>query len=278
MEKLISSLEAENAVNICRQRGMSIGFVPTMGALHQGHAALIKRAKEENEFVICSIFVNPIQFNNPSDFEKYPIRLEEDFAILKSLHCDAVFLPTKEDIYPEEPFTDYDFGSLTKEMEGKFRPGHFEGVAAVIERFFKILNPDKAYFGDKDFQQVAVVQWLVKKHQFATKIIPCETERFENGLAMSSRNFLLSDEDRETASEIYQWMMHCKNEVGKTSPVDLMQNAKTFFSESIALEYATIVDQESLELIQNWSESNKPRAFVAAYLSGVRLIDNLALY
>lgn len=278
MEKLKNSKAAKLRVKKCQQSGRSIGFVPTMGALHEGHSALIKRAKKENDYVICSIYVNPHQFNNSTDFAKYPIRLDEDFALLESLNCDAVFLPQTEDLYPDEPFLNYDFGTLTLEMEGRYRPGHFEGVAAVIDRFLRILEPDRAYFGDKDFQQVAVVQWLVKQNKLPTTIVPCNTERFESGLAMSSRNFLLSEKDKELAAEIYQWMIHCKSEKGKTSPQELMNNAEQFFNESIDLEYATIVDEDSLEFIQDWSESEKPRAFIAAYLSGVRLIDNLALY
>ncbi|MEX2380133.1 MAG: pantoate--beta-alanine ligase [Vicingaceae bacterium] len=259
------------------QAGKKIGFVPTMGALHYGHMALVRRAKKENDLVVCSIFVNPLQFNRREDLTNYPNRLKEDSEMLKEVGCDILFTPSKKELYTNQPSIDFDFGSIAQGMEAEYRPGHFEGVAAVIERFLSILSPHKAYFGEKDFQQLAIVRWVKEHFKFDTKIIGCETVRDENGLAMSSRNYLLEEKHYITASEIYQLMKYCQTQVGKQDPQELAKNCFETLKKNFKPEYFEIVDEKSLKPIKKWSESKRPRVFVAAYLGAVRLIDNLSL-
>ena len=188
-----------------RAEGKSVGFVPTMGALHDGHLSLIKRSGKENDLTVCSIFVNPIQFNNPADLEKYPRMPEKDSELLKTAGCDVVFLPSTEEIYPggKTVTVDVDFGMLDKVMEGKFRPGHFSGVAVVVKTLLDIVEPDRAYFGKKDYQQLAVIRHMVNTLHMPVEIVACETVREPDGLAMSSRNLRLTPEERERAPEIY---------------------------------------------------------------------------
>lgn len=260
-----------------RKHSISIGFVPTMGALHEGHLALIRRAKAENQRVVCSIFVNPLQFNRQEDLTSYPNRMEEDKKMLESVDCDYLFTPSREDLYEKEPDLNFSFGSLGVGMEAEYRPGHFEGVAAVIDRFLDILEPDRAYFGEKDFQQLAIVRWLVDQKGVDTKIVGCKTERFPNGLAMSSRNYNLKPNEFEQASEIYRLMQYCKTQIPDKSPQELSAYGLEKLQDNFEPEYFTIVDEESLKPIEKWSDSAKPRVFVAAYLSSVRLIDNMSL-
>lgn len=259
------------------QRGKKIGFVPTMGALHYGHMALVRRAKEENDLVVCSIFVNPLQFNRKEDLSNYPNRLKEDSAMLEEVGCDILFTPSKEELYTNQPALDFDFGSIAKGMEAEYRPGHFEGVAAVIERFLSILSPHKAYFGEKDYQQLAIVRWVKEHFNFDTEIIGCKTVRDENGLAMSSRNYLLEEKHYITASKIYQLMKYCQTQVGQQAPQELAKYCFEALKKDFKPEYFEIVDENSLNPIKAWSESKRPRVFVAAYLGSVRLIDNLSL-
>jgi len=260
-----------------RKQGLKTGFVATMGALHKGHIALIEQAKKENDLVICSIFVNPLQFNRKEDLEKYPNRIKDDKALLEQGGCDILFTPYKEDMYPREPNLSFNFGSIGKGMEAEYRPSHFEGVAAVINRFFELLNPDKAYFGEKDYQQLAIVRWLAKEKRFNTEVVGCKTIRFENGLAMSSRNFLLAEAEFETAAEIYQVLEFCKENRSSYSPNELAAKCFKMLSENFDPEYFIIADELTMKPLSDWSESKNPRAFVAAYLSTVRLIDNLSL-
>jgi len=269
--------EQKNYLIDARDRGLTIGFVATMGALHEGHIALIKRAKKENDLVVCSIFVNPLQFNRKVDLEEYPNRLEEDIALLKEANCDILYTPLKEDIYPNQPDLNFNFGSIGKGMEAEYRPKHFEGVAAVINRFFEILQPTKAYFGEKDYQQLAIVRWLTSIKKFDTEVVGCETIRFDNGLAMSSRNFLLAEEEFETASKIYQTLQFCKKNRSNFLPRELAEKCFNILEEDFDPEYFIIADELTMKPLTNWSDSNNPRAFVAAYLSTVRLIDNLSL-
>ncbi|MEQ8907912.1 MAG: pantoate--beta-alanine ligase [Vicingaceae bacterium] len=277
MKHFTSSNAISRQLNKLEQAGQSIGFVPTMGALHEGHMGLIERAKAENNVVVCSIFVNPLQFNRQVDLDTYPDRMKEDKAMLKSQDCDFLFSPTKEDLYQEKPALDYDFGSLGRGMEADYRPGHFEGVAAVIDRFLRVLKPSRAYFGEKDFQQLAIVKWLVEKENFDTQIVGCETIRFENGLAMSSRNYNLAEEDFKTASEIYQWMKFCQKNKGQFEPQELAAFCFEKLKQKFEPEYVTIADENNMKPLEKWSDSKRPRVFIAAYLSSVRLIDNLSL-
>lgn len=257
--------------------GKQIGFVPTMGALHHGHMALIKQAKQENDVVICSIFVNPLQFNRKEDLTNYPNRITEDTKMLSEVDCDILFTPSKDELYANQKEIKFNFGSIAQGMEAEYRPGHFEGVAAVIERFLSILTPDRAYFGEKDFQQLAIVRWVKSHFNFSTEIIGCETVRDENGLAMSSRNYLLDKEDYTTASQIYQLMTYCQSQLGKQAPQELAKSCFEKLKENFRPEYFEIVDEHSLEPIKQWEDSKNPRVFVAAYLKSVRLIDNMSL-
>lgn len=257
--------------------GKQIGFVPTMGALHYGHMELIQRAKKENDIVVCSIFVNPLQFNRQEDLTNYPNRLKEDSEMLNEVDCDILFTPNKDELYSNQPSVNFNFGSIAQGMEAEHRPGHFEGVAAVIERFLSILKPHRAYFGEKDYQQLAIVRWVKKHFNFETEIIGCETVRDENGLAMSSRNYLLEEKDYIIASKIYQLMKFCKTQVGKQAPQDLAKHCFESLKKDFNPEYFEIVDGSTLKPITNWTDSKKPRVFVAAYLKSVRLIDNISL-
>jgi pantoate--beta-alanine ligase len=255
----------------------SIGFVPTMGALHKGHTALINRSVKENDLTICSIFVNPLQFNRKEDLESYPDRLHADREMLSEHACDILFHPQKEDIYNDEDRLDYDFGSIGVGMEADYRPGHFQGVAEVIHRFFNILEPSRAYFGEKDYQQLAIIRWLNQKYQHEVEVVPCETIRDKSGLAMSSRNYNLSEAEYEQASEIYEVLQYCKQHKGEKDPEQLAEECFEKLRVNFKPEYFTIADQYTMKPLEDWADSDHPRAFVAAYCGNVRLIDNLAL-
>ena len=196
--------ELRAALDQCRQLGQSVGFVPTMGALHEGHLSLVRQAAEENQAVVVSIFVNPTQFNDPRDLERYPRTLDKDTELLAGVRCDYIFAPSVEEVYPEPDTRQFGFGSLENVMEGKFRPGHFNGVAQVVSKLFDMVVPDKAYFGLKDFQQLAVIKSLVVQNKYPVTIIPCAIVREADGLAMSSRNRLLTPEHRQIAPVIYK--------------------------------------------------------------------------
>lgn len=255
----------------------TIGFVPTMGALHDGHLSLIEEAKKQTDIVIASIFVNPTQFNNPKDLEKYPRDLERDKKILKKAGCNILFNPTVKDIYPKEDKRVFDFGVIDKVMEGKHRPGHFNGVAQVVSKLFEITEPDKAFFGLKDFQQVAVINAMIKQLNLNVKIVECPTVREIDGLAMSSRNRLLKPETRKIVPIIANSLIEsCKfaenNSISKT---------KKFVTEKInsenllKIEYFEIVDGESLQPVENWDQSDYIVGCIAVYANEVRLIDNV---
>jgi pantoate--beta-alanine ligase len=258
---------------------LSVGFVPTMGALHQGHLSLIEKACRENDKTVCSIFVNPIQFNNKDDFEKYPVQSEKDIEMLKNAGCDMVFVPSVNEMYPE-PVTDlFDFGMLDKVMEGASREGHFNGVAIVVKKLLEIIEPDKAYFGEKDFQQLQIIKYLVKTNHLQAEIVSCPIIREPDGLAMSSRNIRLSALYREIAPQIYKTLMKCSN----LAPSYTVQEVKSLFFSEISLfpefrlDYFEIADETTLQPIINWTESKNPRAFVAVFLGNVRLIDNMKI-
>lgn len=277
MKQISDPIEISAYLSHLRAIGKTIGFVPTMGALHKGHLSLIQQAKSEVDIVVCSIFVNPLQFNRKEDLENYPNRMNEDRELLMTVDCDLLFTPTREGLYPKSPKMEFNFGSIGKGMEADFRPDHFEGVAAAIERFLEILNPHKAYFGEKDYQQLAIVRWLTKNRGFETTIVGCETIRNENGLAMSSRNYLLDQEELKTAAKIYKSMLYAKTNKHKYGPKDLGEKCFEMLEEDFQTEYFIIADAASMKPLNSWNDSENPRAFVAAYLSGVRLIDNLSL-
>lgn len=263
-----------------RQAGKSIGFVPTMGALHAGHIQLVKQSVNENQITISSIFVNPIQFNNPTDLEKYPRTLDADLEMLKAAGCDAVFVPSVEEMYPEPDHTEFDFGNLDKVMEGKFRPGHFRGVGVVVKKFFEYVQPHKAYFGEKDFQQLAVIMHMVRSLSIPVEIIPCATVREADGLAMSSRNTRLTKEERGVAPEIYAALQKAKENYSWFSPDGL---GKMLIGELeqyplFRVEYAEIANAETLMPFADWDDTDHAVICIAVFLGEVRLIDNIRLF
>jgi pantoate--beta-alanine ligase len=259
-----------------KANGQSIGFVPTMGALHEGHLALVKRAFSESDIVVVSIFVNPTQFNNPADLEKYPRMLEKDVALLGTVGEVFVFAPNFLEVYPQDDvFEPIDLEGMDTILEGKFRPGHFQGVVHVVRNLFRIVNPDKAFFGMKDFQQLAVIKLMVRKLKMPVTIVECETSRAESGLALSSRNLRLNAEQRKNALIIFQTLERIK-EIKKTStPLETKENAIEFFNHgNLELEYLEIVDSKTLEpLTEKWV--SQATCCIAAFCGEVRLIDNM---
>lgn len=258
-----------------------VGFVPTMGALHRGHISLINRSIEENAVTVCSIFVNPTQFNDPRDFERYPRRPEEDADMLERAGCDVLFSPSHETIYPKPDAHTYELGDVAGRLEGKFRPGHFNGVASVVKRFLELVKPDRAYFGLKDYQQFLVVKSLAARYKIPTEIIGCETVREENGLALSSRNKLLSAKDQQLALRLYGSLVAAKEAVkyGRHSGLKSIGEACFSGPDAPRLEYFEIADGDDLTPIGDGDISNAvhPVALVAAHVNGVRLIDNMVL-
>src|ERR1039458_4280687 len=280
MLKFETIINLDNHLEKLRKEGFKIGFIPTMGALHKGHLSLIEKAKADKAITVCSIFVNPTQFNNANDLLNYPRTLEADIKLLESISCDVLFIPSVQEIYPEPIKTFFNFGSLETTMEGAYRKGHFNGMATVVNRLFEIVKPDFAYFGDKDFQQLTIVKMIVKMQNLPIKIIGCETMREEGGLAMSSRNVLLSPNERGDALIISQTLFKAK-ELFQTMPI---QELKTWAinnltkNPSIELEYFEIADAESLKPISNFkSYDSKIRAFIALKIGKTRLIDNMEL-
>ncbi|MDP3461815.1 MAG: pantoate--beta-alanine ligase [Bacteroidales bacterium] len=258
----------------------TIGFVPTMGALHEGHLELMRRAKQENDLLVVSIFVNPIQFNNKEDLEKYPRMPETDSALLSSVGCDVLFAPGVSEMYPEPDKQLYDFGLLAGVMEGKSRPGHFNGVAIVVRKLFEIIEPHKAYFGEKDFQQLAIIQQLVKMLKMPVDIIPCRIVREADGLAMSSRNMRLSIEERAVAPSIYDTLKKAVDIAAQHTPASLKQWVMEEFTKQplFSPEYVEIAEDRLLQPVISWNSSVGTMMFVAVFLGKVRLIDNIRIF
>jgi pantoate--beta-alanine ligase len=261
-----------------RKQG-SVGFVPTMGALHNGHISLVNQAVRENPVVVVSIFVNPTQFNDPNDLKRYPRNLEADLKMLEPTGCHLVFVPETEEIYPEPDTRKFNFGPLEQVMEGKHRPGHFNGVAQVVSRLFEIVEPDKAYFGLKDFQQLAIINKLVKMLDLPVKIVPCEIIREKNGLAMSSRNELLTEEERQNAAFIYETLKIARNLTDEKSVKDLENRVIEKINKNpfLNVEYFEIVDFENLQPVKSWSDKGKKIGCIAVLCGKIRLIDNIVL-
>ena len=262
-----------------KEMGKKIGFAPTMGALHQGHLSLYEAAKHENDEVISSIFVNPTQFNNVDDFKKYPKTLEKDLEMLEKAGVDAVYVPSVEDIYSGNLASKkYDFDGLDEEMEGKYRPGHFEGVGTVVEELLRQVQPHNAYFGEKDFQQLAIIKKLVKKLNLPVKIHGVPTLREEDGLAMSSRNLRLNEEQRKEAILIYKTLLQVNDWFRVISVEEIKKRVKEIFEKSeLDLEYFVIADEKTLKETDFFYKDKKYRAFIVAYAGDVRLIDNMHL-
>jgi pantoate--beta-alanine ligase len=263
-----------------KDTGALIGFVPTMGALHEGHITLIKEAKKESDIVVCSIFVNPTQFNDPEDLKNYPRTETEDIKLLESENCDVIFIPQVNEIYPGEDSTSersFNFGELETVMEGKFRPGHFAGVGNVVSRLFEIVEPHKAFFGQKDYQQVAVIRSLVKQTNSPVEIIACPTHRETDGLAFSSRNRNLTPVAREKASTVSKVLFDAKEMFGKMSIEDTkaMVAEQIKASDVLSLEYFEISDAHSLLPLKEWNSPGNNVACIAVFAGKVRLIDNI---
>lgn len=265
-----------------RNNHKSIGFVPTMGALHAGHLALIKQAKTENDIVVCSIYVNPTQFNNANDFTFYPRTEKEDALLLEGIACDVLFLPSKEEMYPYPVHTKFSFGQLEEVMEGKQRPGHFNGVALIVSKLFHLVAPDHVYFGQKDLQQCAVIKQLIRDLFFDMQMNICATLREEDGLAMSSRNKRLNTEERAIAPKLFEALCLAKTLLleNKTPIAEVKQKTNHFFEKipAFKLDYFEIVETDTLMPI-NTIDLTKPTSLcIAAYVGEVRLIDNISLF
>ncbi|HKI88769.1 MAG TPA: pantoate--beta-alanine ligase [Draconibacterium sp.] len=268
--------ELQKELQLFRSLG-SVGFVPTMGALHRGHLSLIKKAATENKVVAVSIFINPTQFNDQNDLKRYPRNLEADLALLEPTGCDLVFAPEPEEIYPEPDTRKFSFGHLEEVMEGKFRPGHFNGVAQVVSKLFEIVQPNRAYFGLKDFQQLVIIKNMVKQLALPVEIVPCPIVREKSGLAMSSRNKWLSDEERKNAALIHQTLSEAKKLIGKKSVNELKKWVKEQFNQNpfLTVEYFEVVDDENLRPVNNWDEKSTKVGCIAVFCGKVRLIDNI---
>ncbi|WP_158730082.1 MULTISPECIES: pantoate--beta-alanine ligase [unclassified Flavobacterium] len=259
----------------------TIGFVPTMGALHEGHLALMKKSLQENDTTVVSIFVNPTQFNNPEDLEKYPRTLEEDVKKLTNLDDSIIlYAPTVEDIYDGKPTSQsFDFDGLENQMEGKFRPGHFNGVGTIVKRLFEIVTPTNAYFGEKDFQQLQIVKKMVSKNNLDVNVIGCPIHREANNLAMSSRNERLTPLEREQAALIYKVLSSAKEQFSKNSTLTISKWVEKAFknNQQFNLEYFTIADEATLLTCTRKNKNKKYRAFIAVIVNNIRLIDTISL-
>lgn len=267
----LSTLKAQNE---------TIGFVPTMGALHQGHLSLIKKAKQKNDIVVVSIFVNPTQFDNKEDLVKYPKTIQSDTLMLESVLCDVLFHPSVEEIYHKNIVSeDFDFDGLEHQMEGKFRPGHFNGVGTIVKTLFEIVQPNRAYFGQKDFQQLQIIKKMVVKNRLPVKIKGCPIFRENDGLAMSSRNIRLTNEQREMAPFIYNTLQKARIKFITESAEVVINWVQNQFKNYplFTLEYFTIADEKTLETIKNIEPGKKYRAFIAVFAGKIRLIDNIRL-
>nr|WP_315205359.1 pantoate--beta-alanine ligase [uncultured Flavobacterium sp.] len=259
----------------------TIGFVPTMGALHQGHLALMQKSQLENENTVVSIFVNPTQFNNPEDLAKYPRTLDEDVKKLTALNPNIIlYAPSVEDIYDGKPLSQsFDFDGLENQMEGKFRPGHFNGVGTIVKRLFEIVEPTNAYFGEKDFQQLQIVKKMVAKNHLQVNVIGCPIYRESNNLAMSSRNERLSTEERNEAAIIYQTLTAVKEKFATNSTTSISEWVQKSFNKNkrFTLEYFVIADEATLLPCTRKNKNKKYRAFIAVLVNNIRLIDTISL-
>ena len=262
------------------KKGITIGFVPTMGALHRGHLSLVEKAKNENDLVVVSIFVNPTQFDKNEDLINYPKTLETDLSLLRSANCDIVFTPSVAEIYMHEiQSQSFNFDGLEYEMEGKFREGHFDGVATIVKRLFEIIKPHKAYFGEKDFQQLQIIQKMVQKYHIPVKIVACEIYREMDGLAMSSRNSRLSKEERKAAPFIHRTLQKIKKIINTKNIPELSRWIAEEFKKQplLQLEYFEIASEETLQPLQEIKPGVSCRAFIAVFAGDIRLIDNIRL-
>ena len=270
--------ELISLINELKANNKTIGFVPTMGALHEGHLTLVRQCVAENEVCIVSVFVNPTQFNNKADLEKYPRNVEKDAQLLEEAGCAYVFAPSAEEMYSTDELENtfqFDFGGMDRLMEGKFRPGHFNGVVQVVSKLFKLVQPDKAYFGKKDFQQLAIIHRMVRLMHFPVEVVDCPIVREASGLAMSSRNERLSASERDTAANIYRILNESRNLTDKMSPGELTQWVTDEVNNAggLSVEYFDIADRETLITIDRWQPESI--GCIAVFCGEVRLIDNI---
>lgn len=276
--KVVNTIkELNELLEMYRGEGKAVGLVPTMGALHAGHLSLVKRAMAENDAVVVSIFVNPTQFNDKNDLKNYPRTLDADCVLLESVGATVAFAPSVEEMYPTADTREFSFGMLDKVMEGACRPGHFNGVAQIVSKLFYAVSPDRAYFGEKDFQQLAIIREMVRQLAFDIEIVGCPIVREEDGLAMSSRNTLLSEEERERALTISGTLFASVD----FAKVNSLEATKAFVEDMIndtpglELEYYQIVDGDTLQEIEEWSDSDYVVGCIALFCGNVRLIDNI---
>lgn len=264
-------------ISLLKSTKSGVGFVPTMGALHKGHISLVKESLKENDITIVSVFVNPTQFNDQKDFDKYPRDINKDALLLDEVGVNIVFAPTVDEIYPTPDTRQFDFGQLDKVMEGEHRPGHFNGVAQVVSRLFEIVKPDRAYFGEKDFQQLAIIRSLVKKLELPLQIVGMPIVREASGLALSSRNERLTEEQKKDAVEISAVLTESKNWIKEFKIQDFIQKVSEKINQtnSLHVEYFDIVDGNNLQSISEWSDSDYVVGCIAVFCGEIRLIDNI---
>lgn len=278
MQILYTIEEIQEYLSAHRQ-GKKVGLVPTMGALHEGHLELIRTAKKTSDLVVATIFVNPAQFNNPEDLEKYPIQTEKDLELLQSVHCDIVFIPKRNELYPHEPSIRIDFGSLETELEGKFRPGHFAGVGLIISKLYNIITPEHAYFGQKDIQQFHVIKKLTSELNFQVQVHMVPTVREQSGLAMSSRNLRLDPDALREAKLIFESLKYAQSALIENASLKeiKVQIQQKFLASPLTLEYFEVVDTNDFLPLQEITEPKNTALCMAAVINNVRLIDNLPL-
>ena len=263
-----------------KNNGKSIGLVPTMGALHKGHLSLVKNSISNNDITVVSIFVNPTQFNNPNDLASYPRTVDKDLELLQTVGCDVVFAPEADDIYSKSETDsrfEFDFEGLDKVMEGKFRPGHFNGVVQIVSKLFDLVRPNRAYFGEKDFQQLAIIRLMTRRYNLPIEIVPCPIVREDSGLALSSRNSLLKDNEKQVASHIYAVLNESRQFVPQTEVEELKQCVIAAIEQKpeLKVEYFDIVDGHTLKSIGKWDESDYVVGCITVFCGNVRLIDNI---
>ena len=280
MKVINKTSDLQAIIEQLKNDGKSIGLVPTMGALHKGHLSLVKNSISNNDITVVSIFVNPTQFNNPNDLASYPRTVDKDLELLQTVGCDVVFAPEADDIYSKSETDsrfEFDFEGLDKVMEGKFRPGHFNGVVQIVSKLFDLVRPDRAYFGEKDFQQLAIIRLMTRRYNLPIEIVPCPIVREDSGLALSSRNSLLKDNEKQVASHIYAVLNESRQFVPQTEVEELKQCVIAAIEQKpeLKVEYFDIVDGHTLKSISKWDECDYVVGCITVFCGNVRLIDNI---
>lgn len=280
MKVINKTSDLQAIIEQLKNDGKSIGLVPTMGALHKGHLSLVKNSISNNDITVVSIFVNPTQFNNPNDLASYPRTVDKDLELLQTVGCDVVFAPEADDIYSKSETDsrfEFDFEGLDKVMEGKFRPGHFNGVVQIVSKLFDLVRPNRAYFGEKDFQQLTIIRLMTRRYNLPIEIVPCPIVREDSGLALSSRNSLLKDNEKQVASHIYAVLNESRQFVPQTEVEELKQCVIAAIEQKpeLKVEYFDIVDGHTLKSIGKWDESDYVVGCITVFCGDVRLIDNI---